>query len=142
MPHVHAPGLVLRLDPKTLAQDGASYTGDDDTELTPQQYWVCIDSNPKDALWVPLFAAPGPQRRGIPETAKSGNGRWTKYSSFYDGSTICRVAHKGAARAAEVAYDESTPKAPNRIAVAHVPKRAEFPADTALRPMTGNTTFR
>ena len=142
MPHVHAPGLVLRLDPKTLAADGASYTGLHDEELSPQQYFVCIASNARDALWVPLFAAPAPGRKGIAETAKSGHGRWTKYSSFYDGRQVCRVAHKGAQRAAEVAYDESTPKSPNRIAAAQVPQRTEFPDDAAFRPMSGNTTFR
>lgn len=142
MPHVHTPGLVLRLDPKTLVQHGATYTGRDDEELTPQQYFVCVDSNAKDALWVPLFAAPGPGRKGIAETAKSGHGRWTKYSSFYDASQVCRFGHKAAQRAAEVAYDESTPKAPNRIAAGHVPQRAEFPDDAAFRPMKGNTEIR
>jgi hypothetical protein len=133
---------VLRFDPKTLAAQGATYTGKDDEELSPQQYYVCIDANPKDALWAPLFAASAPGRKGILPAAKSGHARWIRYSSFYDAAQVCRIAHKAAHRAAEVAYDESSPKAPNRIAVAQVPLRTEFPADADFRPMAANTTFR
>lgn len=142
MAHVHAPGLVLRLDPKTLATQGATYTGSDDDELSPQQYFVCIQTTAKDALWVPLFASPGPQRKGIPAEAKTGHARWVRYSSFYDVSQLCRIGHKAIQRAAEVAYDESSPKAPNRMLVAQLPARSLFPADEAFRPMSGNTTFR
>jgi hypothetical protein len=142
MPHVHAPGLVLRFDPKTLAAQGATYTGKDDEELSPQQYFVCIDTNAKDALWVPLFAGPGPGRKGIAVAAKSGNTRWTKSSSFYDSSQVCRIAHKAAHRAAELAYDDSTPKAPNRMAPAQLPARSEFPDDPAFRPMSSNFAIR
>jgi hypothetical protein len=142
MPHVHAPGLVLQFDPATLAKLGASYTGSDDVELSAQQYFVCIDANPKDALWVPLFAAPGPGRKGIAATAKSGNSRWTRSSSFYDAAQVCRIGHKAAQKAAEAAYDHSTPKAPNQLAPAQLPPRTEFPADEAFRPMTGNRGIR
>jgi hypothetical protein len=142
MPHVHAPGLVLRFDPKTLAAQGATYTGDDDGELSPQQYFVCIESNAKDALWVPLFAASGPGRKGILPTAKSGHSRWMRYSSFYDAAQVCRIGHKAAHKAAEVAFDESSPKQPNRLALVNVPARSEFPADEAFRPMARNTAFR
>jgi hypothetical protein len=31
--------------------------------LSAQQYYVCIDANAKDALWVPLFAGPRPDAR-------------------------------------------------------------------------------
>lgn len=142
MPHVHAPGLVLRFDPKTLMAQGATYTGKDDGELSPQQYFVCIESTPRDALWVPLFAASGPGRKGILPTAKSGHSRWVRYSSFYDATQVCRVTHKAAHKAAEVAFDESSPKAPNRLADASVPPRAEFPPDDAFRPMKANTAIR
>jgi hypothetical protein len=142
MPHVHAPGLVLRFDPKTLAKQGATYTGKDDEELSPQQYFLCIDANPKDALWVPLFAASSPGRKGILPTAKTGHSRWIRYSSFYDAAQICRIAHKSAHLASVAAFDESSPKVPNRLAVASVPARSEFPPDEAFRPMSANTAFR
>jgi len=142
MPHVHAPGLVLRFDPKTLMTQGASYTGMDDGELSPQQYFVCIESTPRDALWAPLFAASGPGRKGILPTAKTGHSRWSRYSSFYDPTQVCRITHKAAQKAAEVAFDESTPKAPNRMAVASVPLRSEFPPDDSFRAMKGNTAIR
>jgi len=142
MPHIHAPGLVLRFDPQTLAAQGATYTGKDDEELTPQQYFVCIEANARDALWVPLFAGPGPGRRGIAAAAKSGQSHWTKSSSFYHSTQLCRIAHKTAQRASEVAYDHSTPKSPNRMDLKQVPTRAEFPDDTAFRPMSCNMAIR
>jgi hypothetical protein len=142
MAHVHAPGLVLRFDPKTLAAQGATYTGKDDEELSPQQYFLCIDANAKDALWAPLFASSAPGRKGILPTAKSGHSRWVRYSSFYDAAQVCRIAHKAAHKAAEIAYDESSPKTPNRLAVAQVPARAEFPGDDAFRPMSANYAIR
>lgn len=142
MPHVHAPGLVLRLDPKTLMAQGATYTGKDDEELSPQQYFVCIETTPRDALWVPLFAAAGPGRKGILPTAKSGHHRWSRYSSFYDPAQVCRITHKAAQKAAEVAFDESSPKAPNKMADTSVPQRGEFPPEEAFHPMKRNTAIR
>lgn len=142
MAHVHAPGLVLRLDPQTLSDQGSSYVGDDDTELSAQQYFVCIDANPKDALWMPLFAGPGPGRKGIAASAKTGNSHWTRNSSFYHAGHLCRIGHKAAHKAAEAARDHSTAKAPNRMAVEQLPQRSEFPDDTAFRPMKGNLAIR
>jgi hypothetical protein len=135
MPHVHAPGLVLQFDPATLAALGATCTWKDDPALSAQQYYVCIDANAKDALWVPLFAGPAPGRQGIAVAAKSGNARWTRSSSFYHVGQVCRIAHKTAQRAAEKAYDDSTPKAPNRMALPQVPRRGEFSADALFHPM-------
>ena len=142
MPHVHAPGLVLQFDPQTLLSQGATCSWKDEPELSAQQYYVCIDANAKDALWVPLFAGPGVGRKGIAVAAKSGHPRWTRSSSFYHSGQLCRIAHKAAQRAAEKAYDDSTPKAPNRMALAQLPKRDEFPADAGFHPMEGNVGVR
>ncbi len=142
MAHVFAPGLVLRLDPKTLAAQGASYTGDDNEELSPQQFFVCIEANAKDALWVPLFAGPGADRIGVATTAKTGNTRWTRSSSFYDPAQLCRIGHKATQNAAKLAYDDSTPKAPNAMAVSALPSRAQFPGDEHFRAMSNNVAIR
>jgi hypothetical protein len=142
MAHVHAPGLVLRFDPETLAEQGAAYAGAEDTELSAQQYYVCLEANAKDALWIPLFAGPGPGRKGIAANAKTGNAHWTRNSSFYHNGHLCRIGHKAAAKAAEAARDHSTAKAPNRLALEHLPPRAEFPEDAAFRPMKGNVAIR
>jgi hypothetical protein len=134
--------LVLQFDPATLADHAATYTGQDDVEYSAQQYFVCIDANAKDALWVPLFAGPGPGRKGIATTAKSGDARWVRYSSFYDCGQLCRLPHKAAQRAADAAYDRTTPKTANRMAAAQLPARTEFPDDSAFRPMAGHLSIR
>src|SRR5688572_4153430 len=133
MAHVHVPGLVLRFDPQTLADQGATFAGSNDTEFSTQ-FFVCLDSNAKDALWIPLFAGPGPGRKGIAAAAKSGDSTWTRNSSFYDAGHLCRIGHKAAHKAAEAGRDRSTAKAPNRLALEHLPPRAEFPDDSAFRP--------
>lgn len=141
MAHVHAPGLVLRFDPQTLADQGATFAGSNDTEFSTQ-FFVCLESGAKDALWVPLFAGPGPGRKGIAASAKSGHALWTRNSSFYDAGHLCRIGHKAAHKAAEAARDRSTPKEPNRLALEHVSPRAAFPGDDAFRPMAGNAAIR
>lgn len=135
LPHVHAPGLVLQLDPKTLATHGATATMAEDTELSAQQYFVCIATDAREGLWVPLFAGPGPGRKGIAASAKTGYAQWTRHSSFYDPRCIIRVGHKGAQRAADAAYDRSSPKSPNRMLAPGLPARPDFPADAALVPL-------
>lgn len=141
MAHVHAPGLVLKFDPQTLANQSATFAGSDNTEFSTQ-FFVCLESGPTDALWIPLFAAPGPGRKGIAAAAKSGHTLWTRNSSFYDAGCLCRIGHKAVQKAAEAAGDRSTPKAPNRLAVEHVPPRGEFPGDDAFRPMARHATIR
>jgi hypothetical protein len=129
---------VLQLDPKTLASHGATMTGDRSIELSAQQYYVCIQADAREALWVPLFPGPGTGRSGIPAEAKSGYVHWTRNSSFYDPGCVCRVGHKGAQRAADAAYDRSSPKSPNRLAPAQVPARALFPPDDKFTAMSAH----
>lgn len=135
MPHVHAPGLALQLDPKTLATHGAHAALPDGTRLSAHQYYVCIAVDAKDGWWVPLFAGPGPGRKGIAAEAKTGYAQWTRHSSFYDPGCVLRVGHKGAQRAADAAYDRSSPKSPNRMLAPGLPARPDFPADAALVPL-------
>lgn len=137
MPHVHAPGLVLRFDPQVLAVHGTTASGSAEMDFSHPLYFVCVDANPKDALWIPLFPGPGVGRKGIAATAKTGHAQWTRHSSFYDPAVLCRVGHKTAQKAAEAARDQSSPKVPNRISVAQLPARSEFPLDAAFRPMLG-----
>ncbi len=141
MPHLHAPGLVLRLDPPTLASHGALYTGSDEIPWPHQLYFVCLESNASEALWVPLFPGPGPGRKGIAPEAKTGSARWTKHSSFFDGTQLCRIGHKAIQRAATAAFDDSTPKAPNRMNLARLPARSEFPPDSTFHPLAGNAAL-
>ena len=142
MPHIHAPGLVLRLDAQTLADQGAHFAGAGDEELLSQQYYVCVAANPKDALWMPLFAGPGPGRKGITASAKSGHVQWTKHSSFYRPGTLFRVPHKATQQAAEAASDRSTPKTANRIALDQMPPSTEWPPGDAFRPMRDTVVIR
>lgn len=142
MPHVHAPGLVLRFDPRILAAEGASFIGLDSEPLSGQQYFLCIASDPKEALWVPLHTEAATGRIGIPLAARSGHARWTRSSAYYDRTQVFRIAHKAAYRASTAAHDESTPKAPNRVLAAEVPAASVFPVDGEFRPVAENLDYR
>lgn len=144
MPHVHTPGLVLRLCAQTLMDEGARYTGAGagDVDYSAFQNYVCIEANARDGLWVPLFAAPSAERVGVAASSKTGHPRWTRYTSFYDRRQLCLLTHKAAQRAAIAGYDESTPKAPNRMTTAALPSRDAFPDSAQLVAMAGNLQIR
>ncbi|WP_440225488.1 hypothetical protein ACQQ2N_09585 [Dokdonella sp. MW10] len=128
MSHVHAPGLVLRMDPDELLHYGASCSCDDDVAVHAQHFFLCIEADAKEGSWVPLFTGRALGTREIPTSAKSGNPRWTATPAHYHPGQVWRASHKAAQRAANVARDPTTPKTPNLIALAHVPSRAEFPS--------------
>lgn len=128
MAHVHAPGLVLRMDPDELLHYGARCSCDEDLAVHAQHFFVCIEADAKEGFWVPLFNGPRVGSREIPGTAKTGHARWQGGASHYLPEQIWRAPHKAAQRAAAVAHDQSSLKVPNLVALAHLPKRAEFPA--------------
>lgn len=136
MPHLHAPGLVLNLDPDELLGQGAEYTcAEDDSTATPQ-YFVCIEADARQGLWLPLYSGPAPGRKGVAGTVKSGSPQWTRSPSFYHPGELWRASHKAVQRSALAARDRSTPKLPNTLALAALPPRDAFPPDTAFRPGT------
>ena len=136
MAHTHAPGLVLRLDPDELLNDGAHCSCDVDLAVKAQHYFLCIASDAKEALWLPLFTGPRVGTREIPAAAKAGHPRWTGSASHYPTDQIWRASHKAVQRAASVAHDQTTPKTANTVAVKFLPPRTDFPqqVDSRLRP--------
>lgn len=128
MAHTHAPGLVLRLDPDELLNHGAQCSCDIDLAVKAQHYFLCIASDAKEAIWLPLFNGPRVGTREIPATAKAGDRRWTSGPSHYPTDQIWRAPHKAVQRAASVAHDLTTGKNANTVAIKFVPPREEFPA--------------
>lgn len=128
MAHVHSPGLVLRMDPDELLHYGAQCSCEDDLAVHAQHFFVCIEADAKEGLWVPLFKGPRIGSREIPGAAKSGAARWLGTATHYLPEQLWRASHKAVQRAASVANDPSSTKVPNMIAVTSLPKRDEFPA--------------
>ncbi|WP_155844798.1 hypothetical protein [Arenimonas oryziterrae] len=134
MAHVHAPGLVLHMYPEELLKHGAGHTVEPEDAVSAQHYFVCLSSDAKEGLWVPLFQAPGKDLKMISESAKSGHARWTRGPSYYDLEQLWRIPHKAAQRGAAAAMDQSLTKSPNTVALTALPQREEFPSATAFRP--------
>ncbi len=128
MAHVHAPGLVLRMDPDELLHYGAQCTCEDDLAVHAQHFFVCIEADAKEGYWVPLFNGPRVGSKEIAGSAKSGGARWLGGASHYVPDQLWRASHKAVQRAASVANDPSSTKVPNTIALASLPKREQFPA--------------
>ncbi|MEO7935322.1 MAG: hypothetical protein ABIR27_03605 [Dokdonella sp.] len=131
MAHVHAPGLVLRMDPDELIREGAICSCAEHEAVHAQHYFVCIEANAKDGLWLPLFSGPRMGTKELPNISRTGDPRWVGTSSHYSPEQIWRATHKAAQRAATAAHDSSSGKLANRIKTEFLPSPSEFTFDAA-----------
>ncbi len=129
MSHKHEPGLILHLDPDTLLKNGATYTCEADLAVKDHHFFVCIAADPKGGVWVPIYSVGGAGRVEIKAENKQGHAKVTSGSSYYHPAQAWRASHKAVQLAARAAKDQSTPKEPNMVLAAHVPKLAEFPSN-------------
>lgn len=123
----HTRGLVLRMDPVTLRQQGARCTREFDTIGSAQQDFVCIAADAKAAWWLPLSATPQVGCKEIPASAKSGDRRWADAPSYYQPDQCCHASHKAAQLAAVAAHDRTDAKNANTIAADALPESDDFP---------------
>lgn len=128
---VYDPGLALFLYPGELLKFGASHTMAANEAVTAEHYFLCLSADAREGLWTPLHLTRGQDRLPIPESAKTGQPRWTRGLSYYSTGELWRIPHKATQRAALIAGDKTGPKAPNRVAVSWVPDRGLFPSVTA-----------
>ena len=130
MARIYARGLVLRMDPVTLRQQGARCTREFDAMASAQHDFVCIEANAKAAWWMPLSAMPQAGCKEIPASAKSGDRRWADVPSYYQPDQCWYAPHKTAQLAAAAAHDRTDAKSANTIAAEALPERTDF-ADIA-----------
>lgn len=131
MAHVHAPGLVLRMDPDELLKYHATCSCSDDEAVNAQHYFVCIEADAKQGLWVPLLSGPRYGTKEFTTASKTGDPRWVSSSSHYGLDQVWRATHKAAQMAAAAAHDRSSAKLPNRVSVNALPSADTF---TSLPP--------
>ncbi|MEO7199750.1 MAG: hypothetical protein ABIY56_05985 [Dokdonella sp.] len=127
MARIHTRGLVLRMDPIMLRQQGARCTRDLDTMTSAQHNFVCIEADAKGAWWLPLSAAAQVGSVEIPASAKSGDRRWVDGPAYYLPDQCWYAPHKAAQMAATAAHDRSDAKNANTIAANALPQATEFP---------------
>jgi hypothetical protein len=121
------------MDPDELLKQGAKCSCEEDRAVNAQHYFVCIEADAKEGLWVPLFTGPRVGTKEIPGSSKTGDPRWIGVPSHFNPDQVWRASHKAVQRAAISAHDQSSPKLPNRIAVKSLPLSGEFlPAAPAL----------
>ena len=128
MARIHARGLVLRMDPITLRQQGARCTREFDSMASAQHDFVCIEADAKAAWWLPLSAMPEAGCNEIPASAKSGDRRWADAPSYYQPDQCWHAPHKTAQLAAAAAHDRTDAKNANTIAASALPNANDFPA--------------
>lgn len=126
MAHVHAPGLVLRMDPDELVREGALSSCAEDDAVHAQHYFLCIEANPRDGLWVPLFSGPRVGTKELTKAVRSGDPRWLGSAAHYDPAQVWRATHKAVQRAAAAAHDSSSGKLPNQVNIDAVPAVSDF----------------
>lgn len=128
MARIHTRGLVLRMDPITLSQQGARCTREFETMASAQHDFVCIEADAKTAWWLPLSAFPQVGCNEIPAAAKSGDRRWADTPSYYQPDQCWLASHKAAQLAAAAAHDRTNAKSANTIAADALPELASFPS--------------
>ena len=126
MAHRYTRGLVLYMYPEELLRFGAKHTAKPEDAVSAEHFFLCIAADASGGLWTPLYQTRGQDRHYIPESAKSGTGRWISNHAFYSAGELWTIPHKAAQRAAAVAGDKSGPKAENRVAEAAVPAVEAF----------------
>ena len=126
MAHVHAPGLVLRMDPDELLKQAATCSCDENDAVHAQHYFLCVDADATGGLWTPLFTAARVGTRELPRSALSGDPRWQAMSAHFHPDQVWRATHKAVQRAAAAAHDRSSAKMPNRVKAEFVPDKSEF----------------
>lgn len=126
----HTRGLVLRMDPITLQQQGGRCTGEYHSMTSAQHNFVCLEADAKAAWWLPLSAAAQVGCKEILASAKSGDRRWTEGPSYYQPDQCWHAPHKAAQLAATAAHDRSDAKNANMIATEALPEVKDFPALT------------
>ncbi|MEO8671456.1 MAG: hypothetical protein ABI411_09095 [Tahibacter sp.] len=131
MAHVHAPGLVLRMDPDELLNNAAKCSCEEDLAVNAQHYFLCIAADAKEGWWVPLFTGPRVGTKEIPGSSKTGDPRWIGVPAHYSTDQVWRASHKAVQRAATAAHDRSTPKLANRVIAKSLPGPQEFPGISA-----------
>lgn len=127
MARIHTRGLVLRMDPITLRQQGARCTREFDTMTSAQHDFVCIEADAKAAWWLPLSALPEVGCKEIPASAKSGDRRWADAPSYYQPDQCWHAPHKTAQLAAAAAHDRTDAKSANMITAEALPEPNDFP---------------
>lgn len=128
MARIHTRGLVLRMDPITLRQQGARYTREINAMPSAQRDFVCLEADAKAAWWMPLSAAAQEGCKEILPAAKSGDRRWAATPSYYQPDQCWHIPHKAAQLAAAAAHDRSDAKNANMIATEALPEVKDFPA--------------
>lgn len=130
MARIYTRGLVLRMDPVTLRQEGARCTRELETMASAQHDFVCIAADAKAGWWMPLSGTPDVGCKEIPASAKSGDRRWADVPSYYQPDQCWHAPHKTAQLAAAAAHDRTNAKSANTIAVEALPEPDDFPGFT------------
>ncbi len=127
MARMYTRGLVLRLDPVTLRQQGARCTQEFESLGSAQHDFVCIEADAQGGWWLPLSPTPDVGCKVIAAEAKSGDRRWADVPSCYQPDQCWQATHKAVKLAAAAAHDRTDSKNANMIATEALPAPGDFP---------------
>jgi hypothetical protein len=119
------PGLVLHLDPDTLEDEGATFTGAPENRVEDFHFFVCVSHWDGAGEWLPLFPRPGTGRIKLPAEGRNGHRKWTEGSSYYHRDQLWSASDAAVKAAAKAGGDLSKPGQLNRLDPALLPARGD-----------------
>jgi len=116
------PGLVLHLDPDTLAAQGATCTCTVGQRVQGGHFFLCLEVEGELAVWVPLYSNDGVGRSQLSANGRSGHRKWTTGTFYWYHGQVWRAPHPAVVAAADAGGDMSRAGSRNKLAQASLPK--------------------
>lgn len=76
------PGLVLFLSPSYLEHVGADCNAHWSDAVKGEHYFICLDNEPNDSLWVPASSKPRFDKHVLVPIDKDGHSCWKDKTSY------------------------------------------------------------
>jgi hypothetical protein len=117
-------GLVLHLDPDTLAANGGSYTCPDEQRVQGGHFFLCLAVDDSSGQWLPLYSNSGVGREPLGEDGRSGHSKWSEGTFYWHRDQVWSAPHAAVVAAASAGGDMSRSGSRNRLDELQIPSIA------------------
>ncbi|NMG37483.1 hypothetical protein GRF61_23785 [Azoarcus sp. TTM-91] len=115
-----APGLVLHIDPVTMAAQGGTTDLPDFLKVKKAHFFVCLSVDGNQGRWMPCYTKDGKGRHPIAENSRTGHPKWAKGNCYFHPAQVWSASHAAVVNAAQAAHDQSQPGQRNMLALGNV----------------------
>ncbi len=116
-----AAGLVLHLDPDTLANRGGSYTCKDEQRAQGGHFFLCLSVDAGSSRWLPLYSNPGDGRAQVAANGRTGHQKWTGGTWYWHRDQVWTAPHAAVVAADVAGVDMSSRGSRNLLDESNLP---------------------